>query len=338
MRKVSNKILSLVDLEIGFISKGRKKILMPPLNASALTGELIALIGHNGVGKSTLLRTIMGLQAKLGGNIIIKEKNLNEYDRIEIAKNAGYISTETIRIGNMNVYDLVALGRFPHTNWIGRINDHDHKKIIDSIKKVGMLDFTHQYINELSDGERQRVMVARVLAQDTGLLIMDEPTAFLDLRNKFEIVHLMHALTRLKNKTVIFSTHDLQTAIDKADKIWLVMDDGIIEGAPEDLVLKGSFDSLFSDPRLKFNKTNGTFGINKDCRKNVFLEGNGLKRLWTEKALNRIGYEAGDSDTNGRIEILVKANLTIWKLSTKDLILEFSSLYELVKCLESSED
>jgi iron complex transport system ATP-binding protein len=337
MEKPEGKILSFTDLEIGFISGNMRKILTPPLNASASVGELIALVGHNGVGKSTLLRTITGLQSPLGGSIYIKGKNLLEYDRMEIARNVGYISTETIRVGNMNVYDLVALGRFPHTNWLGKINETDHGIIADSIRKVGMHDFIDKYITELSDGERQRAMIARVLAQDTTLLVMDEPTAFLDIGNKFEIVHLMHTLTRRRGKTVIFSTHDLNTAINEADKIWLALDGGIIEGAPEDLIINGSFDSLFNDSRLKFNRADGSFVINKERRKSIFIEGDGLQRLWTEKALNRIGYYASESITECRIKIVLKENILLWKLITNDILLEFHSVYDLVRWLESRD-
>jgi iron complex transport system ATP-binding protein len=336
MEREKGSILSFVDLEIGFISNGNKKILTSPLNSSASAGELIAILGHNGVGKSTLLRTISGLQIPINGSVYVKGKNLNEYERIEVSKNIGYISTEIIKVGNMTVYDLVALGRFPHTNWMGKICNNDHEIITDSIEKVGMMDLSDKYITELSDGERQRAMIARVLAQDTGLLVMDEPTAFLDIRNKFEIVHLMHTLTRERGKTVIFSTHDLQTAINEADKIWLVLENRIIEGAPEDLILNGSFNLLFSDSRLKFDDTEGTFVRNKDHRKAIFLEGEGLSRLWTERALNRIGYYMSESITDQKIKILYKDNTIIWKLSINDNVQDFFSVYELIKYIENT--
>ena len=336
MGKLKREILSVIDLEIGFVSRGRKRtVLTSPLNATASSGEFIAVIGHNGVGKSTLLRTITGLQSLLGGNVFIKGKNIEDYSRTDIARNVGYISTEPVSVGNMTVYDLVALGRYPHTNWIGKINDDDHNTILSSIVKVGMTDFNGKYINELSDGEKQRAMIARVLAQDTGLLIMDEPTAFLDISNKFEIVHLMHTLTRERGKTVIFSTHDLQTAINTADKIWLVLENGIIEGAPEDLILNDSFDSLFSDSRLKFNKSEGSFVINKDNRKSIRIDGDGLQRLWTEKALNRIGYDL--SNTGNMVRIVSEGNVLKWELLFKDQILEFYSIYELVVWLDGQD-
>jgi iron complex transport system ATP-binding protein len=335
MKKSRETILSIVELEIGFELKGHKKILTSPLNASASQGELIAIVGHNGVGKSTLLRTITGLQLPISGSVFIRDHKLNEFDRIEMAKNIGYISTEIIKVGNMTVYDLVALGRFPHTNWMGKISNDDHEIITDSIEKVSMPDLSDKYITELSDGERQRAMIARVLAQDTAILVMDEPTAFLDIRNKFEIVHLMHSLTRERGKTVIFSTHDLQTAINESDKIWLVLENGIIEGSPEDLILRGSFDLLFSDSQLKFNETDGTFVRNKVHKKDIYLKGEGLSRLWTERALNRIGYDISESMVPLKIEILQKENTIKWELSENEKMHDFYSVYDLITYIES---
>lgn len=284
------KILSFESLLIGYSSGGYKNVLLPPLNASALKGELIAVVGQNGVGKSTLLRTITSLQQSLGGEIYINKKRINSYSRQELAQTIGYISTEPVRVNNMTVYDLVSLGRFPHTNWIGKINSKDHEIIMDSIKKSGMQKFSGRYINELSDGERQRAMIARVLAQDTAILVMDEPTAFLDIRSKFEIVHLLQDLSRAKDKTVIFSTHDLHIAISESDKIWLTLEDSFKEGAPEDLIIEGSFEKLFKEFSTRFNPSDGSFSFMTPLRGKIIIEGTGIEKYWTEKAMNRAGY------------------------------------------------
>ena len=232
------EIISIESLLIGFTTGKYRKILLPPLNAIACRGELIAMIGQNGIGKSTLLRTITGLQAAIGGSVIINAKPINSYSRTEFAQHVGYISTEQVRVNNMKVYDMVALGRFPHTDWLGKLTGMDHDIIEDAIEKVGMQIFRERYINELSDGERQRVMIARVLAQDTDLLVMDEPTAFLDIKSKYEIVHLLHDLSGKRGKTIIFSTHDLNIAVSEADKIWLMLNDSFKDGAPEDLIIR----------------------------------------------------------------------------------------------------
>ena len=164
---------------------------------------------------------------------------------MDLAQKVGYISTEIVKVSNMRVYDLVALGRFPHTNWIGKIDMKDHEAIMDAIEKTSMKPLYRKFVSELSDGERQKAMIARILAQDTGIMIMDEPTAFLDIGSKYEILHLMHHLSDKSNKTIIFSTHDLQMAISQSDKIWLILDNELIEGAPEDLMIAGAFDHLF---------------------------------------------------------------------------------------------
>ena len=338
MEPKRKKILSFEELKIGFFKNGLKRVLTPPLNASAFSGELIAIIGHNGVGKSTLLRTLTGLQSPLGGEIFVNDKNLKEFDRIEIARNIAYISTETIKTGNMTVFDLVSLGRHPHTNWFGRLDENDLSIILDSIKKTGMVDFSTKNIGELSDGELQRAMIARTLAQDTGLLIMDEPTAFLDIKNKFEIVHLMQMLTRKRGKTVIFSTHDLQTALNEADKIWMILDGGLIEGAPEDLIINESLDLLFNDPVMKFNRDDATFKIPKETIGMVNLKGEGAEYIWTSKALNRMGYEISESKADMSIIITTKDGKCEWQLHRNREIKNFRTVYDLIFEIQSLQN
>ncbi len=256
MCKNISEILSIDSLNIGYSSGKRARILLPPLTVTAGTGELIAVIGRNGVGKSTLLRTIIGLQPSLGGKVFIKGKDITLIPRLDLAQIIGYISTEIIRVSNMSVYDLVALGRFPHTNWIGKIDHNGQLAIEDAIYKTGLADFGSKYITELSDGERQRAMIARVLAQDTEILIMDEPTAFLDIAGKYDIVNLLKKLTG-EGKTIIFSTHDLNIALNMADKIWLILKDEMLQGSPDDLVRSSSFDHLFESSEIKFDPSTG---------------------------------------------------------------------------------
>jgi iron complex transport system ATP-binding protein len=328
--EVKTEILSFESLLIGYRSGKNKKVLLPPMNAHAYKGELIAMVGQNGIGKSTLLRTITGLQDALGGTVLINSKPIGAYSRIDFAQCIGYISTEPVKVSNMKVYDLVALGRFPHTDWLGKLTPGDHEIIVDSIEKVGMTAFVTRYIAELSDGERQRVMVARVLAQDTDLLLMDEPTAFLDIKSKYEIIHLMHELSRKRGKTIIYSTHDLNIALNEADKIWLILDSTFYEGAPEDLIIAGAFDKLFADSLVRFNKNDGSFTFRNEFNGTIKVSGEGMARLWTEKALNRAGFSISEINAEMVVEVQTGSNGLSWTLDFQNSKKEFNSIYDLI--------
>jgi iron complex transport system ATP-binding protein len=332
----NTETLTLDSLKIGYKSGKIEKVLLPPLNAWANRGELIAVIGRNGIGKSTLLRTLSGLQSSLGGDISLNGKSIRDFSRMELAMKIGYISTEIVKISHMSVFDLVALGRFPHTNWIGKIDRKNHQVISDSIQKTGMSALKHRLISELSDGERQRAMIARILAQDTAIMVMDEPTAFLDIGSKFEILHLMHLLSREREKTIIFSTHDLHAAISQSDKIWLILDNRLIEGAPEDLMIQGAFDHLFDTSPVQFNSENGTFSLKRENKGKIFVDGEGFLKHWTETAISREGYSLSEVKTSPFITVPSENNIK-WQLSSSDTINNFSSIYELVRWL-STED
>ncbi len=336
MKNYSKEILSLKSLKIGYVSGRLENRLLQPLDATAYTGELIAVIGRNGIGKSTLLRTLTGLQPSLGGEIAYSGKNIREYTRMDLAQKVGYISTDIVKVSNMSVYELVALGRFPYTGWTGKIDAKNNEFIMDAIKKAGMSGHCYRMISELSDGERQRAMIARILAQDTGIMIMDEPTAFLDIGSKFEILHLMHLLSRESEKTVIFSTHDLQMAISQSDKIWLIQEGNLVEGAPEDLMLRGAFDHLFDTSFVQFNTENGTFSFRSEVRGSVYVSGEGLIKQWTEKALNRAGFSVSHIKTIPYI-IVPSGSSNKWLISDNNPVMEFRSIYELISCLTKED-
>lgn len=329
-----DKILSLDSLRIGYAGGRKENLLLAPLTASARRGEMIAVIGKNGIGKSTLLRTLAGLQPALGGDIIYSGKSISEYSRTDLAMKIGYISTEIVKVSNMRVYDLVALGRFPYTNWFGKIDKRNHDIITDSIEKTGISSLSWRFISELSDGERQKAMIARILAQDTGILVMDEPTAFLDIGSKFEILHLMHLLSQINGKTIIFSTHDLNVAMSQADKIWLIVDNHMLEGAPEDLMLQGAFDNLFDSSAVRYNSEQGTYSFNSENKGKINLSGEGIMLHYTRKALNRAGY----SVSVGEIQPYVRLPSGIcknWQLIRDDSVQEFQSLYDFVTWLSA---
>jgi iron complex transport system ATP-binding protein len=176
-------------------------------------------------------------------------------------------------------------------------------------------------------------MIARVLAQETDILVMDEPTAFLDINSKFEIVHLMHMLTEISNRTIIFSTHDLQTAIASADKIWIMLDECLREGAPEDLVLDGTFERLFKNSHISFNNKDGSFRITTETKGAVSVKGEGIRKLWTENAVTRAGFRLVHENTNPAITVTDSS----WQLGTPTDVIEFTTIYDLVSRITAVE-
>lgn len=334
MNPDANMVLSITNLDIGF----PERLIIPAINASVFRGELVALIGHNGTGKSTLLRTLAGLRKKLGGEVKINGIDTSQMSRREFASLVGYVSTEQVNAPNMKVYDLVALGRFAYTNWMGTITGEDKRIVFDSIGKVGLSDLAYRNIGELSDGEKQRAMIARVLAQDTSLLIMDEPTAFLDIRNRHEIIHLLQTLASSGEKTVILSTHDLQSAIGESDKIWLLTDGALEEGAPEDLVLKGSFDNLFGDSILKFRKSDGNFYPVREEKGSVCIRGEGLMKQWTARAMKRLGFRIKENVSPGEITITADDTTDEWTIQSGETRIVFKSIYSMVAWIKRNHN
>lgn len=326
-----NTILETKDLSIGYPGKHREEtILSDRINLSAARTELVALLGANGIGKSTLLRNLIRLQKPLSGNISLFNRDIRGFSRNELARRVGFVSTEIIQVNNLKVSDMVALGRSPHTNWLGKLGSEDVKKVNEALGMVGIDNLRGKNINQLSDGERQRAMIARTLAQDTELIVLDEPTAFLDLPNKYEIVHLLHLLANERNKTVIFSTHDLGIAIQEASRLWLMLDNEILQGAPEDLILKGSFGKMFGHTNLIFNTIKGEFRIKREVRGNAIVRGPEPERRWTRNALERLGYAVNNRKNPGIIiNIESQYGIVKWELTFNEEKATFESIQDL---------
>jgi len=333
MSNLLPQILKIQSLLIGYASGRRSMPLLPPLDASASAGELVAILGRNGIGKSTLLRTVAGLQKPLGGSVIINDEATEGFSRLKFATNVGYISTDIVKVSHMRVYDLVALGRFPHTNWIGHIDRQTGLIIRESIAKTGLTGFENRLVSELSDGERQRTMIARILAQDTDIMIMDEPMAFLDISGKYGIINLMKELTA-GGRTIIFSTHDFNIAVNQADKIWLITGSGIIQGAPEDLNLANDFDCLFDPDITGFNPENGSFDQSSSSLPKIHIEGEERRfRYYTTKALGRAGFAVTDEMMIPSVKL--PSGNSGWVLCANGTKTDCKTLYDLVTLLKS---
>ena len=329
--KNKNSILQTEDLTIGFKGRdGSDGIIFENINVSAGKAELVALFGPNGIGKSTLLRNLVRLQLPVSGEIFLFNQSIRSFSRTRLARKLGYVSTETIYINNLRVYDLVSLGRYPYTGLMGRLDREDHEKVNDAINMVSIQHLRNKFIHQLSDGERQRAMIARTLAQDTDIIILDEPTAFLDLPNKYEVVHLLRNLAREREKTIIFSTHDLNIAIQEAGKIWLMLEDTIIQGAPEDLILDGSFGKMFVNTSLSFNKSMGEFRIARVPGRKIGLKGPKTECKWTTNALERMGFEVSrEPGQDIMINITRDGDKRIWELAMHNRKYLLSGIYEL---------
>lgn len=216
-------------------------------------GEFTALVGRNGTGKSTLLRTVAGLVRPLRGQILVNDRDLAELTAREVAELISFVSTDEVRVANLRVRDVVALGRAPYTNWIGRLNDDDRARVMRALELVGMSAFAAKGIDTLSDGERQRVMIARALAQDTPIILLDEPTAFLDLPNRYEICLLLRRLAHEEGKSIIFSTHDLSISLELCDTLAMIEGGRFCYGTAGQLIASGDIQQLFAGTSLEFD-------------------------------------------------------------------------------------
>ena len=324
-------IVNLESLIIGYNAGTKKeKVLLPPLDISVRKGEMVALLGPNGIGKSTLLRTIAGLQKGIKGDILISEKKVESYLKSDLAKKISFVFTGALSVYNMSVFDVVSLGRFPHTNWLGRLAKSDRLIVERSIQNVGLERYSAVNVGEVSDGEKQRAMIARALAQDTELILLDEPTAFLDLHNRYELVSLLRKLSSENNKSVVFSSHDIHIAIRESDKVWLATKNGITQGGPEDLAINGSFNTLFANSDLSFKPDEGVFTYPVRTRMTIKIEGSGLPLYWTERALNRLGIRAQHGAVSPSVTIISDKGVYSWVYESAVVQKHFKDLYSLI--------
>ncbi len=214
--------LKAEKLNIGY---GNDKIIFPDISFAAAEGEMIALLGVNGIGKSTLLRTISGLQKSVNGNISVGEKLLENLTVLDRAKLISIVLTEKIFVDNISVREFVALGRMPYTSWLGNLSEEDSKEVEKVIAVMKMLKLQNKLFNQISDGEKQKVLIARALCQQTPVIILDEPTAFLDFRNKKEILELLSSVSKDLKKIVILSTHDIEASLEYCSKCWIMTEE-----------------------------------------------------------------------------------------------------------------
>lgn len=290
---MKQETIHIEKLSIGYPSKGDVKVVASDICAGINSGELTCLLGANGVGKSTLLRTLSAFQPKLSGEIRIQGKEIGSYTDKQLSKVISVVLTEKCDIRNMTSVELIGLGRSPYTGFWGTLSKEDKEVVDHAINLVGISHLAHRMVHTLSDGERQKVMIAKALAQETPVIFLDEPTAFLDFPSKVEMMQLLHQLSRQTDKTIFLSTHDLELALQIADKIWL-MDkaNGVTIGTPEDLSLDGTLSSFFARKGIVFDLETGLFRVNNEYTSQIRIVGHGQKYAMVRKALQRNGILA----------------------------------------------
>lgn len=318
-------IVTIQDLSIGYATSGVKNLLFENINLQLHPSEFVCFMGPNGIGKSTLIRTLAGLHKPFAGTITLSRSSAAK----PVSQQVSVVLTDRILVLNMTVYELISFGRYPYLNWDVTLSAQDRQIVQAAIDKIHLQDIVEKKLFELSDGQRQMVMIARALAQDTPIMLLDEPTAHLDLNNRLEIMKLLRSLAHTTGKAIVVSTHELDLALQTADYIWLAgKDRNILTGIPEDLVLTDAFDKIFQFKGydLKTGKVQHTASTGKS----VAVKGEGAEYLWTKNALIRNGFEISE-DAPSVISVQRENNSHCWTVNNKS----FYMLRDLLDFLRS---
>ncbi|HNP32839.1 MAG TPA: ABC transporter ATP-binding protein [Flavobacterium sp.] len=258
---LNKNIVVTSDLSIGYKTKMEKNIIAQNLNLNLEKGKLITIVGANGIGKSTLLRTLTGIQKPLSGTVFLNGKNIQYFSPLTLAQNLSLVLTEKLPPSNLTVFELVALGRQPYTNWLGKLSPNDLEKVNEVMKLTQIEHLATKKHYEISDGQLQKVMIARALAQETSIIILDEPTTHLDILHKVSVFKLLKKLAHETDKCILFSTHDIDLAIQLSDEMIVMTDNIVVQDQPCNLISRGVFNTLFKDSSIIFDGEKGKFVI-----------------------------------------------------------------------------
>lgn len=310
--------LATRDLAVGYRSRRQRRAVLENLSLEVSPGDLVCLLGPNGIGKSTLLRTLARMQPALWGHVELGGADLRSISQIELARRLGVVLTDRVAVEALTARRIVELGRYPHSGWLGTLDDAGRRVVDWAMDAVGIAYAADRDFSRLSDGERQRVMIARALAQEPVLLILDEPTAFLDVPSRVELMALLRQLTRggppsplrgfgaASSLAVIIATHDLELALRTADVVWLMMPGGeVVTGAPEDIVLSGGIARAFEGRQIRFHAEDRSFRLLTGNRGVAAVSGSGIRAAMAAAVLEREGYavERGGVDPDMLVEI-----------------------------------
>jgi cobalamin transport system ATP-binding protein len=328
----SNDLLTMRDLAVGYAAA---RPIAERLTASLAAGELVCLLGPNGAGKSTLMRTLAAMQPALAGEVRIEGVPLASLTPRDLARRLSVVLTDRVQTWILSAYDLVALGRHPYTDWSGRLTDLDHERVAWALSTVGAEDLAPRPVSELSDGERQKVMLARALAQEPRVMLLDEITAFLDLPRRVDIMGTLRTLAHQSGRALLLSTHDLDLALRTADRIWLLSRGGGFQiGTPEQLVLSGAFEAAFRSEGVDFDRTSGSFRIHRSHVGGAHVVGDGVLAVWTARALERIGYQIVDADG---ADVVVQLTDNRWLCRRGSSVRACSSVDEVVRVVQTMQ-
>lgn len=322
MTNSSDILLQTKALSIGYHQKGGGTLaLLENINLQIQRGQMITLIGPNGSGKSTLIKSLIGFIPLLAGEVYLKQNRLKEIDATCRAQSMGVVLTEPVYESNLSVFELVSMGRYQHTNWIGKLTTDDIKKVEQAISHVGLNHKISVRLGELSDGERQRALIARVLAQDVDLIILDEPTAHLDLPNRMEILLLLRKLSHTQGKGILLSTHELSLALQVSDNIWLIdKEQQLKQEIPERLILERELDKAFGNKHITFQPGSASFEIKATSSLKASVRGDEEMCDCINRMLIRHGFNI--ADINSTVDISISVNQESGKIVLSHLGIE----------------
>ncbi|MGB1128179.1 MAG: ABC transporter ATP-binding protein [Opitutales bacterium] len=326
--------LTTTALGIGYEQGAAARCIAKNLNLRLEPGNLVCLLGPNGAGKSTLIRTLAGMQAPIAGRITISAHDFHAIAPRQRAKLVSVVLTETHPVGMMDAQALVSLGRHPYSGWFGSLSQHDRERIDWALHAVGARNLAQRQVAELSDGERQKVSIARALAQESKVMLLDEPTAFLDLPRRVELMTILRDLAHREQLALLLSTHDLDLALRFADRLWLMNEDGqLTQGHPEVIAMSDALATVFESEQLDWDPGIGSFRTHREPCLQASVTGEGDRALWTQRALQRLGFGIVESDASPAFSIRIRTSG--WELTRGQISQRFTSLAALIDWVRS---
>ncbi len=299
-------VLYIQNLTNGLcLSRDKNLVLQEKLSLHLQSGEFVCLLGPNGAGKSTLLRILMGFLPALHGTINYNNRNIKEITLKELAHIAAVVLTDRFSDPYLTAMDVVSLGRYPYSSWIGQLKEEDLEMISKTVQSLGIDQLMEKVFQKLSDGEKQKILIARALVQDTPFIFLDEPIAFVDSPGRIEIMEMLSGIAHKHHKGILMTTHDIETALEYADMLWLMNRDKPIEtGIPEDLAMQGKINAYFDKSAIQFDRFSARFRLqNKKPKATIFIKNDSLQTFWLWKALSRKGFELINVETLPQVGI-----------------------------------